>query len=241
MNVARADSLYNFFNKAANYDSNNIESINTTNLNDGIEAYDVISKYDNRNYMSYIVSMNLDKTEDHTANDIIRWTNSIYSNPMIGYVLNSNGYKIINSDNISINVTSPNENNKFPNFYIKPSFIDRLSFNANTEISKTLDIDLTNSGVFPSKIAHINAYPHNVINLGAKTVRLGKKNFAFTKKNIIINTWLNNMFNNKLYVNSILNNISNMKSFFGSCCINIPEDDTLEISINSNITSATLS
>jgi hypothetical protein len=224
-------SLYEYFNKANNYNSNNISSINNTNLNDGITDYDVISKYDNRNYMSYIISMPLKKSEGHTVNDIVNWVNSIYNIPMVGYVINSNGYKTIESDNISINITAPNDGNKFPNFFIKPSFIDRITFTSNKEISNSLNIDLTNSGVLLNNINHINAYAKNVISSVNKTTKTSSKNFMFINKNIINNTWFSNMFNNKSYT---ADNISNLKSFYGSCCINIPNS-----SLNINITNST--
>jgi hypothetical protein len=167
---------------------------------------------------------------------MINWINSVYNTPMIGYVLNSDNYKTIESNNISINVTTPNEGNKFANFFIKPSFVDRLVFTSNKDISDTLNINLTNSGILPDKVSHINKYPKNITgNINAVTKKV-LKNFTFVNKNIISNSWVNNMFNNKIYVN----NTTNLKSFFGSCCINIP-NDSLTINISNNITAEHLS
>lgn len=239
----------NYYNIASRYDPNNYINIFKENINDGILDYDVIEKTDNRKYDSFLLSGLLyDNAHRPTTSvyELIEWTKTLATCNLDVYMLRNNGSEKLSGSDVAIDIMPPEYNNKFPSFFIKPAFVNRVDFRSNSAIADNLGITLDNTGIVPNSVEHISSYSYN--NITSMPAQFGTggtikkvKNFGFMVKNITVPSWQSGTKPSDYKAGlervsiSQLAPYTSMKSFFGSCCVNIPEEPQLDIEVSADM------
>lgn len=190
-------TLYNYFLESQLYDGHDLGSSFIENENDGILAYDVVEKRDNRFYTPFILYDLNRYDRSYDFDNLIVWAKQLLNTPLSIYIINESGYQEMIADMDDTNnilvINGPINNSKYCAGYIKPEFIDMIEFDNiqahNIELKTNMDLSLAN--VCPAVVKTITSYPYR--NIQRKQLSVNNGNYRFKEKNILQNVKLNEL------------------------------------------------